>query len=108
MTLSQFLDISVFDWIGRMTQRRWLWLRTNVATLLSGLVDNILFSAFAWIILNPKPIGLYSLLFTYILGTYFARILVSLLSTPVIYLSYWRLHLPISFQEQEPQLSKAA
>jgi uncharacterized integral membrane protein (TIGR00697 family) len=107
-TLSQLLDISVFDWIGRVTHRRWLWLRTNVATLLSGMVDNILFSVFAWIILSPTPISLYSLVFTYILGTYFARALVSFLSTPVIYLSYWRLHVPVKFKEQEPELIKAA
>lgn len=87
--LSQFFDIYVFEWVGRMTQRRWLWLRTNVATLLSGLVDNIIFSILAWVVLNPNPINLYSLVFTYIFGTYLARGLVALLSTPVMYLSYW-------------------
>lgn len=87
--VSQFLDIYVFEWVGRMTQRRWLWLRSNVATLLSGLVDNAIFSIFAWVILNPEPITFYSLIFTYILGTYLARVLVALLSTPVMYLSYW-------------------
>ncbi len=86
--ISQFLDIYVFEWVGRMTQRRWLWLRTNVATLLSGLVDNTIFSVLAWVILNPEPITFYSLIFTYILGTYLARGLVALLSTPVMYLSY--------------------
>ena len=86
--LSQFFDIYVFEWVGRMTQRRWLWLRTNVATLLSGLVDNVIFSVLAWVILNPEPINFSSLVFTYILGTYLARGLVALLSTPVMYLSY--------------------
>jgi len=86
--VSQFCDIYIFEWVGQMTQRRWLWLRTNVATLLSGLVDNIIFSVLAWVILNPKPISFYSLIFTYILGTYLARGLVTFLSTPVMYLSY--------------------
>lgn len=86
--ISQFLDIYIFEWIGRATQRRWLWLRSNVATLLSGLVDNIIFSVLAWVIFNPEPITFYSLIFTYILGTYMARALVALFSTPVMYLSY--------------------
>jgi uncharacterized integral membrane protein (TIGR00697 family) len=87
--VSQFLDIYIFEWVGRMTQRRWLWLRTNVATLLSSLVDNTIFSVLAWVVLNPEPITFSSLIFTYILGTYLARGLVAFLSTPVMYLSYW-------------------
>jgi len=87
-TISQFLDIYIFDWIGRVTQKRWLWLRTNIATLFSAVVDNALFSIFAWVILSPTPISLYKLIFTYIIGTYLARALVSFMSTPVMYLSY--------------------
>lgn len=87
--LSQFLDIYVFNWIGRKTNRRWLWLRTNVATLLSGLVDTIIFSVLAWVILSPEPIGFHTLIFTYILGTYLARALVAFTSTPIMYISYW-------------------
>jgi uncharacterized integral membrane protein (TIGR00697 family) len=108
--ISQLLDISMFDWVGRLTHRRWLWLRTNVSTLLSGLLDNVLFSVFAWVILSPTPISMYSLIFTYILGTYFSRALVALLSTPVIYLSC--LCLPKAFQtelrECESELKEAA
>ncbi len=104
--LSQFLDIYVFEWVGRITRRRWLWLRTNVATLLSGLVDNVIFSVFAWVILNPKPIGLYSLVFTYILGTYVARGLVAFLSTPIMYLSYLCLPGPSKLPIKDPELDE--
>lgn len=86
--LSQLLDISLFEWVGRLTRGRWLWLRANVAVFISGLADNAIFSIFAWVILNPEPVGLHSLVFTYILGTFLARALVGVLSTPVIYLSY--------------------
>lgn len=102
-SLSQLLDISVFDWVARLSRRRWLWLRTNVATLLSGLVDNILFSLFAWVILSPEPIGFYSLILTYILGTYMARALVAFLSTPIIYLSYMCLPMTLERQTKEPE-----
>jgi uncharacterized integral membrane protein (TIGR00697 family) len=108
--ISQFLDISLFDWIGRLTNRRWLWLRMNVSTFLSGLVDNILFSVLAWVILSPNPVSMHSLIFTYILGTYVARALVSIFSTPIIYLSYWGLPNLSRFEIKEPELvlSKAA
>ena len=65
-----------------------LWFRLNVSTLLSGLLDNILFSVLAWVIFSPTPISIQSLVFTYILGTYVARVVVSITSTPIIYLSY--------------------
>ncbi len=87
--LSSFADIFLFQWVSRITKGRWLWLRSNVAMMVSALLDNIIFSVFAWIILNPEPVTLVKLIFTYILGTYFARVLVSFLSTPVMYLSYY-------------------
>lgn len=108
--ISQLLDISLFDWVARLTKRRWLWLRTNVATLLSGLVDNALFSVFAWVLFNPAPISVYSLIFTYILGTYVSRALVAFMSTPVIYLSYLWLPKPLNtkLNNYEPALRRAA
>lgn len=108
--LSQYLDIFVFDWIARLTFRRWLWLRTNMATLISGLVDNALFSTFAWVILSPQPISFYSLIFTYILGTFLARALVSVMSTPIIYLSYGCLPAPADakIRDAEPEVRRAA
>lgn len=108
--VSQMLDISLFDWISRLTQRRWLWLRTNVATLVSGLIDNAIFSVFAWVILSPEPIGAYSLIFTYILGTFLGRALISVLSTPIIYLSYWCLPAPSGslMEASQPVLKRAA
>ena len=89
LAISQFLDISLFEWIGKKTQGRFLWLRMNVSTLLSGFVDNTIFSLFAWVILSSEPVGFYSLVFTYLLGAYFFRALISLISTPIMYLSYW-------------------
>jgi uncharacterized integral membrane protein (TIGR00697 family) len=108
--LSQLLDISLFDWIARLTRRRWLWLRTNIATLLSGLLDNVLFSVFAWVILSPTPISMHSLVFTYILGTYVSRVLVAFMSTPVMNLSYLCLPKPFKaeLRDCESELKEAA
>lgn len=86
--LSQLLDITIFKRLSVITHGKMLWLRTNVSTILSALLDNIIFSTIAWVILAPDPVSFHTLVFTYILGTYFARVLVSVMSTPVIYLSY--------------------
>jgi uncharacterized integral membrane protein (TIGR00697 family) len=86
--ISQFNDIWLFQTISKLTHRRWLWLRTTIATLVSAFVDTVIFSVLAWMVLAPKPVGLSTLVFTYILGTYVTRALVSVLSTPIMYLSY--------------------
>lgn len=86
--LSQLFDIMLFKKISQATQGKMLWLRVNVSTILSALLDNIIFSTIAWVLLAPTPVSWHSLVYTYILGTYFARVLVSVMSTPVIYLSY--------------------
>jgi uncharacterized integral membrane protein (TIGR00697 family) len=86
--ISQMLDIYLFKLIKDLTHKKFLWLRFNVANMVSGLVDNIIFSVLAWVLLNPNPVTFHTLVFTYILGTYAARVLVSITSTPVIYLTH--------------------
>ena len=53
----------------------------------SSLVDNIIFSFLAWIIFNPDPLNITTVLFTFILGTYFLRIIIALIDTPFVYLA---------------------
>ncbi len=86
--ISQWVDIFLFNWLMSQTQHRFLWLRSNVATLVSGFIDNLIFSILAWIVLSPTPVSWSTLFMTYILGTYGSRVLVSVTSTPVMYLSY--------------------
>jgi len=86
--ISQLLDIAVFQKIADMTHKRFLWLRTTVSTSLSALADNIIFSTLAWVLLSPDPVSLRTLIMTYILGTYVARVFVSIAGVPVMYLSY--------------------
>ncbi len=86
--LSQVLDIYLFKLIKDLTHKKFLWLRFNISTMVSGLFDNIMFSTLAWVLLSPAPVTFHTLVFTYILGTYGARVIVSITSTPVMYLSY--------------------
>ncbi len=87
--ISLMIDIQLYNAINRWTNNRFLWLRTSASTIVGALADNIIFSTLAWVILSPTPVSIQTLIYTYILGTYIARVLVAIASTPVMYLSYW-------------------
>jgi uncharacterized integral membrane protein (TIGR00697 family) len=83
--VSQFIDVRLYLWIKKLTHDKQLWLRAIVATALSALIDNIIFSVLAWRILSPLPMDLHTLIFTYILGTYALRLLATCLNMPILY-----------------------
>ena len=89
---SQYFDVWIYSAIKNITKNRYLWLRNNLSTILSSLVDNTIFSILAWIILNPNPESLYNVIMIYIFGTYILRILIAFVDTPFIYFS--KLFLP--------------
>ena len=84
---SQYFDVWFYEKISQLTNRKFLWLRNNVSTMISSLLDNTIFSLFAWIIFNPDPLDFNTVLFTFILGTYILRIIIAILDTPFIYLA---------------------
>ncbi len=85
--ISQFNDIWLFRLIRRMTDGRHLWLRNNVSTAISALIDSAIFSVLAWVVLNPEPLAWPVVIVTYILGSWVLRLVVAALDTPVIYLA---------------------
>ncbi len=85
--ISQHNDIWIFQLIRRLSGDRYLWLRSSVSTMVSSLIDNIIFSTLAWFILAPSPVDFRTLVFTYILGTYAIRVVVAVLNTPFVYWS---------------------
>lgn len=86
--VAQFLDVWIYHKLWAFTEskcgngRRFLWLRNNVATLTSQLINAILFNLFAFY-------GVYDsrTLFSIILSTYIIYTATSLLDTPVVYLA---------------------
>ena len=84
---SQYFDVWIYSTIKNLTMNRFLWLRNNLSTILSSLVDNTVFSILAWIILNPNPETFYNVIMIYIFGTYILRIFIALIDTPFMYLS---------------------
>ena len=84
---SQFFDVWFFEKLSKFTNKRFLWLRNNLSTMSSSLIDNFIFSIFAWIIFNPNPLDFKTVFFTFILGTYILRLFIALVDTPFVYLS---------------------
>jgi len=85
--MSQYTDVWLFRFFRQKTAGKLLWLRTILANLTSALIDNSIFSIFAWIIFASPPLSFKTVLFSYILGTYGLRVILTTLNTPFIYLS---------------------
>ena len=73
--ISQLFNIHIFQALSKFYKEKMLWLRSNVALMVSELADNIIFSCLAWVILSPNPVSTTSLIYTYILGTYVLRVI---------------------------------
>ena len=85
--ISQLNDITVFHWLRNKTNQKFLWLRNIVSTSLSTLIDNTIFSVLAFIVFTKQPLDFNTVIFTYVLGFYWLRLLFALLDTPFIYLA---------------------
>ncbi|MEM8528913.1 MAG: queuosine precursor transporter [Bacteroidota bacterium] len=84
---SQLYDVWFYGWLKKKMKGKHLWLRNNVSTMVSALIDNTVFSVLAWIVLSANPLPFKTVLVTYILGTYWLRIIIAALDTPMIYLA---------------------
>jgi uncharacterized integral membrane protein (TIGR00697 family) len=84
--ISQWFDVAFFKWFKVVLNNRLLWLRTLVVSLVSFLLDNILFCYLAWYILSPTPLPFDEIFKTYVMGTYLTRVVLGVLLIPVIYI----------------------
>ncbi len=86
--VSQLFDVWIYHKLWDMTQKKWgsvsrfLWLRNNVATLLSQLINAVLFNFLAFY-------GVYEIktLVSIMISTYLIYIFTSILDTPVLYIA---------------------
>ena len=86
--VSQHIDIGIFAYLKKLHGKNLLWLRGNVSTLISGLIDTCIFSILAWIVFAPSPLSFTTVVVGFIGFSQLTRALVSILSTPLLYLSY--------------------
>jgi len=93
--ISQFNDIYVFQKIRSWTGRGQLWARACGSTAISALVDNIVFSTLAWMVFpwllgqTDQVVDVNTLIFTFILGTYWIRLAMAILEAPFMYAARW-------------------
>lgn len=81
--VSQLLDISIYAKIrAKLPSTRFLWLRNNASTMISKLLDTIVFVSIAFIGVFSWEVLLQIYVTTYLLG-----IIIAALDTPFMYLS---------------------
>jgi uncharacterized integral membrane protein (TIGR00697 family) len=79
--ISQTWDIWIFHLLKEKMSNKHLWLRNNVSTITSQFIDSFLFVTIAFYGILPAIIP-------YALGLWVLKVLVALIDTPFIYLSY--------------------
>jgi uncharacterized integral membrane protein (TIGR00697 family) len=77
-TVSQVLDIAVYQRIKELSRGKWLWLRSNISIYLGQMVDSFIFVMIVFHDSDKK--------FTILMGAVTVKIILSLGMTPVIYL----------------------
>ncbi len=90
--VAQLLDVNVFSWCKNLTKGKHLWLRSNVSTLLSQMVDTVIVISFSFYFtdamshLVAKDENTFSTLVTIILSGYVFKTIATILSTFPFYL----------------------
>jgi len=83
--MSQFHDVWAYHfWKMRWPAQRFIWLRNNASTLVSQLIDSVVFTLAAFAGQLPSKVLLQIFLSTYIL-----KLIVALMDTPFIYMAAW-------------------
>ena len=79
--VSQLLDVTIYSKIKeKLSDDRYLWVRNNGSTLISQLIDSVIFVTIAFVGL---PYNLLQILIT----TYVLKLLIAIMDTPFIYLA---------------------
>jgi queuosine precursor transporter len=101
--IAQRFDIWLFHFIREKTGKHKLWLRNNISTITSQLLDSLIFFPLAFFGTVSTEI-----LLTLILTGWIFKIPVAILDTPIMYLSYViKGKKPPDFGKKTPALSEA-
>ena len=84
--LSQYADLLIYTTLRIRHGEQLFWLRGIVANCISALVDNIIFTCLLLLLVfDVQALGWSQLFWQYVVGSYVLRVLVSLISVPVLY-----------------------
>jgi len=87
--ISQMHDVWAFDFWKRKTKGRHLWLRNNLSTMVSQLIDNFVFTwiAFVGFGIFWEMVFTWDIIFEIFITSYIMKFIVAIFDTPFIYLS---------------------
>ena len=81
--VAQLIDVRIFHYLKKITNEKKLWLRNNVSTIFSQLIDTIIVnSIFLYFGLNLS----WDIIFKIIIASYLFKILIAIVDTPFIYI----------------------
>jgi uncharacterized integral membrane protein (TIGR00697 family) len=83
--ISQYTDVFLYQFIRKITGERLLWVRSIISTLLGAFLDNAIFSVLLWYIFMPYTKGFEEIFWTYIVGVFLMRILLSFINVIFMY-----------------------
>lgn len=85
--VSQQLDVLMFSFWGKVTKGKHLWVRNNLSTIVSQLIDTTIFEFIAFWHLNDKFTTSY--IISLIIPYWLFKVVFALLDTPFCYLGVW-------------------
>jgi len=81
--VSQLIDVRIFHFLKNLTNGKKLWLRNNISTICSQLVDTIIVNTiFLYLGLNLE----WSIIIEIIIASYIFKVLIAMLDTPLVYI----------------------
>lgn len=86
--ISQFYDVWVFDFLKKKTKGKHLWLRNNVSTMTSQLIDNIIFTGIAFVgfgLFGWQQVFEWNIIFQIFIVSYVMKFIVAVIDTPFMY-----------------------
>lgn len=83
--LAQAHDVWAFDFWKRATGGRHLWLRNNLSTMTSQLIDSVVFNGIAFYLLAPEPVSM-AVFVSMTFGYWLFKVGIAVCDTPLVYL----------------------
>jgi uncharacterized integral membrane protein (TIGR00697 family) len=81
--VAQLIDVRIFHYLKKITNGKKLWLRNNVSTMFSQLIDTIIVnSIFLYFGLNLS----WDIILKIIIASYIFKIIIAAIDTPLVYL----------------------
>lgn len=83
--LAQAHDVWAFDFWRRATNGKHMWLRNNLSTVSSQLIDSVVFNGIAFYLFAPAPVS-FDLFVSMTFGYWLFKVFVAVCDTPLVYL----------------------